>query len=116
MFQEMLGRLREQVTMLLSHVEIRRAEPEEMAPPPPPPQPRPVQMRETRRDPALAPVGAPGFAEEPEGIPVAGGLIRRTAPAAFNQADPSTWARTPRNAPCPCGSGKKYKHCHGKIG
>ena len=25
------------------------------------------------------------------------------------------WARTPRNAPCPCGSGKKYKHCHGRT-
>ena len=29
--------------------------------------------------------------------------------------DPSTWASVPRNAPCPCGSGKKYKHCHGAI-
>ncbi len=28
--------------------------------------------------------------------------------------DPSTWGRVPRNKPCPCGSGKKYKHCHGK--
>ena len=25
------------------------------------------------------------------------------------------WNNTPRNAPCPCGSGKKYKHCHGKV-
>jgi preprotein translocase subunit SecA len=29
--------------------------------------------------------------------------------------DPTTWANTPRNAPCPCGSGKKYKHCHGRA-
>ena len=29
-------------------------------------------------------------------------------------ADPATWDRTPRNASCPCGSGKKYKHCHGR--
>ena len=28
--------------------------------------------------------------------------------------DPSTWGKVSRNAPCPCGSGKKYKHCHGK--
>ena len=34
---------------------------------------------------------------------------------AFNQNDPETWSRTPRNAPCPCGSGKKYKYCHGKA-
>ena len=26
----------------------------------------------------------------------------------------SEWDKTPRNAPCPCGSGKKYKLCHGK--
>ncbi|MGI9354276.1 MAG: preprotein translocase subunit SecA, partial [Rhizobiaceae bacterium] len=30
--------------------------------------------------------------------------------------DPTTWGRVGRNEPCPCGSGKKYKHCHGKIG
>ncbi len=29
--------------------------------------------------------------------------------------DPSTWSRVQRNALCPCGSGKKYKHCHGKV-
>jgi len=27
--------------------------------------------------------------------------------------NPETWGKIPRNAPCPCGSGKKYKHCHG---
>ena len=27
----------------------------------------------------------------------------------------TTSGKVPRNAPCPCGSGKKYKHCHGKI-
>ncbi|HKY68072.1 MAG TPA: SEC-C metal-binding domain-containing protein, partial [Acidimicrobiales bacterium] len=27
----------------------------------------------------------------------------------------SDWDKTPRNAPCPCGSGKKYKLCHGKA-
>ncbi|MEE9452913.1 MAG: preprotein translocase subunit SecA [Paracoccaceae bacterium] len=29
--------------------------------------------------------------------------------------DPSTWKNLGRNVPCPCGSGKKYKHCHGKA-
>jgi len=29
--------------------------------------------------------------------------------------NPETWGKIPRNAPCPCGSGKKYKHCHGKL-
>jgi preprotein translocase subunit SecA len=31
----------------------------------------------------------------------------------FDDKDPATWGKTPRNAPCPCGSGKKFKHCHG---
>ena len=29
--------------------------------------------------------------------------------------DPSTWGKVGRNEPCPCGSGKKYKHCHGQL-
>ena len=29
--------------------------------------------------------------------------------------DPSTWGKVSRNAPCPCGSGKKFKHCHGRV-
>jgi preprotein translocase subunit SecA len=28
---------------------------------------------------------------------------------------PASWASTPRNAPCPCGSGKRYKNCHGDV-
>ena len=40
---------------------------------------------------------------------------RRAAPA-FDKNDPSTWGRVSRNQPCPCGSGKKYKHCHGAHG
>jgi preprotein translocase subunit SecA len=34
---------------------------------------------------------------------------------AMDPARPETWTATPRNAPCPCGSGKKYKYCHGKV-
>jgi preprotein translocase subunit SecA len=35
---------------------------------------------------------------------------------AVNPNDPSTWRGTGRNAACPCGSGRKYKHCHGRLG
>ncbi len=38
---------------------------------------------------------------------------RMVAHAAFDAGNPATWVHTPRNTPCPCGSGKKYKHCHG---
>ncbi len=36
-------------------------------------------------------------------------------PAELDPEDESTWGNTSRNASCPCGSGKKYKHCHGKA-
>jgi preprotein translocase subunit SecA len=41
-------------------------------------------------------------------------LNTRRAAASLNPKDPATWGKVARNAPCPCGSGKKYKHCHGK--
>jgi len=32
-----------------------------------------------------------------------------------NPRDPSSWGKVGRNESCPCGSGKKYKHCHGRF-
>ena len=34
---------------------------------------------------------------------------------AIDPKDPNTWGKVARNDPCPCGSGKKYKHCHGQV-
>jgi preprotein translocase subunit SecA len=91
LFESLLSRLRAEVTGQLSHVRL--------APPPPPPQPAPAP--EPVRELAMA--GA-----EPE-MALAG---RGLAPG-VDPADPATWGRTGRNDPCPCGSGRKYKHCHG---
>ncbi|MCZ4352040.1 preprotein translocase subunit SecA [Roseovarius aestuarii] len=33
----------------------------------------------------------------------------------FDENDPSTWGNPTRNSLCPCGSGKKFKHCHGRL-
>jgi preprotein translocase subunit SecA len=33
-----------------------------------------------------------------------------------NPNDPASWGKVGRNEVCPCGSGKKYKHCHGRFG
>ena len=41
--------------------------------------------------------------------------LLNTASQGIDPDDPSTWGKVPRNAPCPCGSGRKYKHCHGKL-
>jgi preprotein translocase subunit SecA len=97
LFNTMLQNLRERVTSLMARVEL--------APPPPP---EPVYV-----------TNATGAGMEPvEGN--GGGTALLTRPARARQAlvdpsDPSTWHHTPRNAPCPCGSGKKYKHCHGRV-
>ncbi len=38
-----------------------------------------------------------------------------SATPAFDEANPASWGDQGRNDPCPCGSGKKYKHCHGRL-
>ena len=42
--------------------------------------------------------------------------VRNDPGVAADPNDPTTWGKVSRNAPCPCGSGKKYKHCHGALG
>lgn len=42
-------------------------------------------------------------------------LQARQAAEEINPNDPATWGRVRRNDPCPCGSGRKFKHCHGTI-
>ena len=115
LFQAMLERLRERVTQVLAHIELRvdpALEPELHQALQPPPQ----QMHESRVDPAFAEADA---APEPG---AATALAQRPAPArsraadpAADPRDPASWGRIARNAPCPCGSGKKFKHCHGRA-
>ena len=40
---------------------------------------------------------------------------RPNAKQARDPNDPASWGKVARNAACPCGSGKKYKHCHGRV-
>jgi preprotein translocase subunit SecA len=93
LFERMLAGLRQQVTSMLCHLEIRMQQPE----PPPAWTPAHGRMQETREDPALADGSRGGW--------------QAAGAAAIADVDP----RTPRNAPCPCGSGKKFKHCHGRV-
>ena len=109
MFEAMLANLRQHVTSVLSHVELHV-------------QPAPMMaMAGGEPEEAMAEEArATGTTGRPFGPPPR--AARR--PGSGNGADragprlagpPSPWARTPRNAPCPCGSGKKYKHCHGRV-
>jgi preprotein translocase subunit SecA len=101
LFNAMLDDLRERVTSTLSRVELS-------AEPPPMPQALPAGMVENFAAPAMA--GADNFAERD--------MLRLSMGgpgAAVDPNDPTSWGATPRNAACPCGSGKKYKHCHGRA-
>jgi preprotein translocase subunit SecA len=105
LFEAMTANLREAVTAQLMRVEIVQAPPEEPASLP--------YMEAHKVDPvsgedemALAAAGAATLARH--GIPAAPTPAR-------NAADPSTWGKVGRNEVCPCGSGKKFKHCHGRF-
>ncbi|WBU64230.1 preprotein translocase subunit SecA [Paracoccus aerodenitrificans] len=43
-----------------------------------------------------------------------GGNASAAAPG-FDENDPASWGNPSRNDPCPCGSGAKFKHCHGRL-
>ncbi|MDF2118268.1 preprotein translocase subunit SecA [Roseiarcaceae bacterium H3SJ34-1] len=43
------------------------------------------------------------------------GIAAAAPDQARNPTDPSTWGKVGRNEACPCGSGKKFKHCHGAL-
>ena len=61
--------------------------------------------------PEPAPVAAP--APEPAmALAEAAPAVRRPG---FDESEPATWGDPARNDPCPCGSGEKFKHCHGKL-
>jgi preprotein translocase subunit SecA len=100
LFNSMLDELKERVTNVLAHVTVAEAP---AAPPPPP-------MVESHPAPAGM-TGEPALAEPA----VQPGLVRPYREEEIDPARPETWGATPRNAPCPCGSGKKYKYCHGKV-
>ena len=109
LFEHMLGRLREAVTGQLAHVEL--AKPDEV----PPLEGAELPPMEAHH--ANPTTGENEFALETAGAGGNGGgqakPARARKAASVNPADPSTWGKVQRNALCPCGSGKKFKHCHG---
>jgi preprotein translocase subunit SecA len=110
LFSDLLTGLRESVTNVLATLQLRMEQP-------PPATPPPAQMREIHEDPVLAAAMAddPGF--DPAD-PTGGGVATLARPRTNPKVDPnnpSTWGKVSRNAPCPCGSGKKFKHCHGRV-
>ena len=103
LFEAMVAHLREAVTAQLMRVEVVQAPPTEEASKLP-------YMEAHKVDPMtgedeMAPALAPAL--------VGNG---NEAQAERKSNDPSSWGKVGRNELCPCGSGKKFKHCHGKFG
>ena len=132
LFESMLARLREATTGQLMHVEL--------APPEDQPALQPVELppmeahhidpftgldelEETlppgiARDVAMADAAISGARARrfvPPEAPKRQPLQTRKGDGGVDPNDAATWGRVSRNAECPCGSGKKYKHCHGKL-
>ena len=110
LFEEMLTMLRERITQVLCHVELEVEVPDLAV------LNRPEQvMTESREDPAFT--GDALFAEDDAAIdyPRIAQVTKRQAADTIDPNDPTTWGRVSRNTACPCNSGRKYKHCHGKI-
>ena len=94
LFESMLNSLREDVTRKLAQIRpLSDDEREEMQ--------RRITEEQKARERAAA---APNAENRP--TPLVEG---------FDETDPATWGNPGRNEPCPCGSGRKFKHCHGRL-
>jgi preprotein translocase subunit SecA len=98
LFSDMLGRIRHDVINLLAHVQVQA--------------PQDVEALESQNrqpqemhfvHPSVDTGGQPEAGDDAVGVAAAQKPMTRRQP------------KVGRNEPCPCGSGKKYKHCHGKL-
>jgi preprotein translocase subunit SecA len=104
LFEYMLNHMREVMMERLSRMQLRIELDEELM------KQTPKQiMRESRQDPALAPTEP----QPPQPMAYHTPLRNHVAAEARDPNDPNSWGKVARNEPCPCKSGKKFKHCHG---
>ena len=107
LFEALLANLRTQVTSQLARVELVQS-------PPTMPSDDDLPMMEAHHLDPFTGEDEMALADEQMGGGVALAPPRREA-TARSADDPSTWGKVGRNEACPCGSGKKYKHCHGQF-
>ena len=104
LFETLLDELRFETTRVLFNMRLAPSAPPQAPQPPENMQARhidPVTGRNEMAEPGTERASAPGAA--------------RMGSAQLDPQNPETWGRVPRNAQCPCGSGKKFKHCHGAV-
>ncbi|MBC7146245.1 MAG: preprotein translocase subunit SecA [Thioclava marina] len=98
LFEIMLDSLRSEVTQQLMRIRPLTAEEQE-------------QMQ-AQMQPQTAPQAD---VAEASAVPAEEAEVVAEALPGFDESDPATWGDPARNDPCPCGSGKKFKHCHGQL-
>jgi len=113
LFQKLIAQWHEAVTAQMMRIEVR-FQPQE----PPPP----MQFQHPDPSGVEAQASLGGHGEPLDDNPFAGVAVAAAAAtptlasvAERDPNDPATWGKVGRNEPCPCGSGKKFKHCHGRI-
>ena len=95
LFENLLNRLRVEVTRKLAHVKLMTKEEQ---------QAMIAQLQAQARQ-----------AQEAQAAALATADAGPATAVALDPDRPETWGNVGRNEPCPCGSGKKYKHCHGRV-
>ncbi|MDT8857682.1 preprotein translocase subunit SecA [Paracoccaceae bacterium Fryx2] len=101
MFESMLNSMRQDVTQRLAQVRpLSQAEQDAM-------------IAQLTAQQGAAPAASAAAEPEPEPAPAPEPPPARLP--GFDEADPATWGAPARNDLCPCGSGKKFKHCHGVL-
>lgn len=92
LFESLLDSLRERTSQILGHIRMRTPEEQQQL------------MDELMRQQAIMQQNAE-----------AQGQADLAPQEGFDENDPETWGNPARNDLCPCGSGKKFKHCHGRV-
>jgi len=106
LFENMLNSLRQQVTEQLSRIRpLTEVEQQSMMA-------QLLTQQQRAAAPAALPVAAPAPAPAMATADAADQPLRL---AGFDEAEPATWGNPGRNDACPCGSGEKFKHCHGRL-
>ncbi len=104
LFSDMLGQLGEKVTFILLRTVIQNNSADELQNK----QPKHTNLKEIHESPAA--LGNEGGTPEPEKM-----TPFQYSKGVVDPNNPATWGKISRNDLCPCGSGKKYKHCHGQV-
>jgi preprotein translocase subunit SecA len=108
LFNAMLDELKERVSSVLARIELAPQEPQPIE------QPALMPFLESHpapESPFALDHGEGGVGVMSEPIALSGSSLEAVDPN-----DEATWRNVGRNAQCPCGSGKKFKHCHGRLG